>query len=408
MPYLVLAQMQYRSTTTSAAPLQTYRDRNTSKTGATTWQHAARRTRPHIWMPPTPFVGYQSANTYPQSHAVWSFTGQQYTDTVQSWLNYPARDTALIARLRDLAVTRALANLKDQKFNASQAIGEAQQTARLVASTATRLTKAIVACKSGNAHGLVKALGLTGRLNGQVKTNLQKLGAVAYKPVQHRKLLADTWLELQYGWKPLLSDVHGMAQDLAASDLQDPTRYIWTVRGRATDKSIRNVESINGSKHQFTRRNIQHGVQVVLSYSRTSAGQAALVQTGLSNPANLAWELTPFSFVADWFLPIGNYLQSLDADLGYSFIGGCHTSRFLVDLVHDRTTMVGFADRWVAFNPAKSQGDNFYCHGGRSFTKHVERQVYGSSPLPRFPGIKNPLSLSHAASALALLRGTVR
>lgn len=33
---------------------------------------------------------------------------------------------------------------------------------------------------------------------------------------------------------------------------------------------------------------------------------------GWSNPAAVLWEATPFSFVADWFYPIGDYLQALD------------------------------------------------------------------------------------------------
>lgn len=33
-------------------------------------------------------------------------------------------------------------------------------------------------------------------------------------------------------------------------------------------------------------------------------------QLGLVNPAYVLWDAVPFSFVADWFLPVGRYLQS--------------------------------------------------------------------------------------------------
>lgn len=33
---------------------------------------------------------------------------------------------------------------------------------------------------------------------------------------------------------------------------------------------------------------------------------------GFSNPAAVLWEATPFSFVGDWFFPIGDYLNDLD------------------------------------------------------------------------------------------------
>jgi hypothetical protein len=43
---------------------------------------------------------------------------------------------------------------------------------------------------------------------------------------------------------------------------------------------------------------------------------------GLLNPAEVIWELVPFSFVADWFLPIGDYLSALDAPMRFSHVGG--------------------------------------------------------------------------------------
>lgn len=40
---------------------------------------------------------------------------------------------------------------------------------------------------------------------------------------------------------------------------------------------------------------------------------------GLTNPAAIAWELVPFSFVVDWFIPIGNFLNSWTDFLGLRF-----------------------------------------------------------------------------------------
>lgn len=39
-------------------------------------------------------------------------------------------------------------------------------------------------------------------------------------------------------------------------------------------------------------------------------------QIGLTNPLLLGWELIPFSFVADWFIQVGDYLETLDALIG--------------------------------------------------------------------------------------------
>jgi hypothetical protein len=50
--------------------------------------------------------------------------------------------------------------------------------------------------------------------------------------------------------------------------------------------------------------------------------------SGISNPALVAWELVPFSFVADWFVPVGDWLKQLDALLGLTVEGTC-TSELL-------------------------------------------------------------------------------
>jgi hypothetical protein len=47
---------------------------------------------------------------------------------------------------------------------------------------------------------------------------------------------------------------------------------------------------------------------------------AQLNGTGLLNPALLYWELMPYSFVVDWFIPVGDVLASLTAGLG---LEGC-------------------------------------------------------------------------------------
>ena len=35
-------------------------------------------------------------------------------------------------------------------------------------------------------------------------------------------------------------------------------------------------------------------------------------QLGLADPATVVWELIPYSFVVDWFIPIGSYLENLN------------------------------------------------------------------------------------------------
>jgi hypothetical protein len=291
--------------------------------------------------------------------------------------------------MRSLAVTRALGHLKDQKVNFAQAFFERQQTAGLIASSAIKIAKSLRAVRKGNFGDAAQALGLMSKRHKN-----SKLGRLPTL-----KQVGDNWLELQYGWKPLLSDVYGAAELLASRDAVEPQRYRVTVTGKASESS-RGI--YNPEVGIYAKGNFETSTSVIcrLDYSLVNPTLAAASGTGITNPVNLAWELVPWSFVVDWFLPVGNYLQSFDAALGYSFLGGSSTLRFLSNFSGDMHR--------VGYSFGSKVYPYWYGYGCSTKTKEISRIVYASSPLPRFPGLKNPFSLTHLANALALLRGSVR
>jgi hypothetical protein len=143
----------------------------------------------------------------------------------------------------------------------------------------------------------------------------------------------------------------------------------------------------------------EQGVYVRLDYKMDNPLLAQAANLGLTNPAALAWELVPFSFVADWFVPVGDYLNCLDAALGYSFLGGSKTERWM----HHSKTEAGWRTGAVLNNLKY-----WRFSGAEKIVKTVVRTVYSSSPLPRHPGFKNPFSATHVANALALLGQVVK
>jgi hypothetical protein len=95
--------------------------------------------------------------------------------------------------------------------------------------------------------------------------------------------------------------------------------------------------------------------------------QAFLNQTGFTNPINLLWELLPFSFVADWFLPIGNYLEALTAWNGLEFLDGYQvqfTRESCISAIHGQSidagsggtiqdTQADYAREWILLDRTK-------------------------------------------------------
>jgi hypothetical protein len=129
---------------------------------------------------------------------------------------------------------------------------------------------------------------------------------------------------------------------------------------------------------------------------RSSAPLSNLAKVGILNPLQLAWEVVPYSFVVDWFLPIGNWLGGLDAAAGLDFESGYQTTL----LKQDQSTIESLW--WDRTSPTPARQVKSVSEF-RKFAQMSRTTLtsFPSAPAPRF---KNPLSMSHMASALALLK----
>jgi hypothetical protein len=115
-------------------------------------------------------------------------------------------------------------------------------------------------------------------------------------------------------------------------------------------------------------------------------------EIGLTNPAGLAWELLPYSFVVDWFIPIGGWLNGLTDTIGLGLHYTSMTST--VNVKHTLDASV-FSTSNAVSGSARStvlKGD---------YRQKERLTTLSSRPLPQ---LKNPLNTYHALSGLALLR----
>lgn len=265
------------------------------------------------------------------------------------------------------AYVDALTKLKDQKVNLGVALAEAQQTANLLGSTATRFARSINAFR-----------------RGRYKQAAAALGASLKKTPQN-------WLELQYAWKPLASDVYGSFSELARSR---PASFGIAVKGVVseswTEVRQRNDGSRNGATDQLE---FFRGCFVRLDFLPNNTFFEVLARAGLSNPAEVLWEKVPFSFLVDWFYTVGDTLSILDATHGFQFLSGSTTHRRELN---------------VSVSPSQDGGDGYYRRfSGMSREFHLERGVMRELPTTVPPRFKNPLSLGHMANGLSLLASAV-
>jgi hypothetical protein len=280
-------------------------------------------------------------------------------------------DTELPAGNDDLmnrALIEALLSLKESRVNLAQAFAERQMTADLLGSSLSRIARSVMLLRKK-----------------QFKKAWREIGG-------NPKSLPKSWLEYQYGWNPILQDVKGSIDALQRRQSLDD--WIITVKGNTTEKWKAENFLQNGEWPLIKRTQSMRGYFVRLDYTPGNTFLSTLTSLGLTNPALLAWELLPYSFVIDWFLPIGDWLSCLDASNGFEFRSGSVTAR------RECITYVKAVPGPVAVNPYTVTHADYECHR-REFD--LLRTPYLVEPRPFYPAFKDPLSLTHVANGFSLL-----
>jgi hypothetical protein len=230
------------------------------------------------------------------------------------------------------------------------------------------------------------------------------------EPPSALKSVSENWLALQYGWKPLLSDIYGALESLATLMTEQDPIVIRTVRGKA--------ETISKLKQKlyFASGNVHTGWLEVTTYSTCKVGlrytvdsqlKAFLSQTGFTTPINLAWEVLPYSFVVDWFIPIGPYLESMAAFDGLKFVDGFVT-KATTQYTSSMHSYKGIFP-WEVYPqwPYLNTSWDFQARVFRQYVK-IDRTKLWSFPGLTLPEVKNPFSVVHALNGLALLRAAFK
>lgn len=280
--------------------------------------------------------------------------------------------------LRNTALIKARAKLKSTDVNLGVAYGERNATARMLGDTATRIAKSF---------GHLK--------RGRVRKAMDELGISSKKREPKGSNVPNKWLELQYGWKPWLSDVHGAADALSKRQPDD-----WKVTARATANNevsktytiLAQPEVGQGYDACVVVASARRSVYARIDAVPQNEAIISLASLGILNPLEVAWELVPFSFVVDWAWPIGSYLSSLDAMFGYS--SKAYSSSLLV-----RANWTDNGSTKVGTDGSKIE-NNWY---GAKELVYLSRQVSTSTPIPSLPRFKDPRSFGHMANGLALL-----
>lgn len=313
------------------------------------------------------FYGNLWRNAFRLSNYVVSVNSVPNPQTYLEDLHF--RDSSVESTVDAAALSKLYSKAKNQSVNLLQMFAERKQTMSMFVELATRVAKCLIQFKAG-------------RLAAAIKT------IVGGTP----KSVANDVLMLRYGLQPLLSDIDGIAKELATSE---PIEF--TIKGRKKHNYPAKIEEFPFYNPQGIMGKVI--VTTEASYecvyvTRVRAVPLArdISRLGFGNLNSVAWEVIPWSFVVDWFIPIGNYLNNLDAYASLEVLDSYKT------VVRKTTTTYMTHFGGSADGNTTSSGVSGFVNESFQCVRTISNVV----PELGFPSFKDPRSTEHWQNALAL------
>jgi len=277
--------------------------------------------------------------------------------------------------MRNESTTKALLDIADQKAGIGEDLATFRQTQRMLAPPASSLLGGLQAMARDKAMRKY----LTRSYHDLLKHGVSRK-------------IAEKYLEYIYGFKPLMNDIYGI---IAVMKERGNKTLLLSGEGTSVQQCQPVAAPYNGVNTwselvEITEEATVH-CKIWGRIDPDSAGLRTLNSLGLLNPISLTWELIPWSFVVDWFLPIGSVLQALTAPAGLIFVDGS---------VSVRNNLTGIYEYRYTYYDSKATVNNNA--GGNIQYEGYKRETLGTWPIPGFWASTNPFRGDRPFKALAL------
>lgn len=207
--------------------------------------------------------------------------------------------TALVQEAERKAQNRLTDAIRGHGFDLGNYAAEGKETLGMALNGLARIRAGLKKVRKGDFAGAVRAAA-GGDPRGRSKIRATDASSAH--------------LGMVYGVLPLMGDIYASTEAWRA--LQARKR-----KYRASGTARSELTTGNYPGNDFDVNNefeVRVGYDVILSEDIS-----ATLSLGLQDPAGIVWEGIPFSFVIDWFLPIGDYLDRLSIlpRLSYTRVG---------------------------------------------------------------------------------------
>jgi hypothetical protein len=220
-----------------------------------------------------------------------------------------------IDRIHQILLNELANGVRNSPIDLGNSLGEYRETAKLVSSAMVKSARLYRAVRKFNFSEALRVV--TGRRNDRYSDTA--------------RAAADAWLGFTYGVRPIMNDVYGAMEALGSGQPEIPLHVV-----RASHK----VQFHSKAKYVYYEGETLGAMKGTAKYVFLVDNPLlfTLDQVGVVNPVALTWELIPFSFVVDWFLPIGDFLRGvvpppgIKSLYGYTYVKGSGVAKQSTDI----------------------------------------------------------------------------
>lgn len=229
-----------------------------------------------------------------------------------------------------------------------------------------------------------------------------------YSAADAAKYAGDKWLEGRYGWMPFISSTYELFELLSKRVDKAAIANLKARKsqGDLTNTSVQYVPGFYGTR--CVSQEVTGSARVFLKVRMRAKSTLELSDFTSLNPFGIAWELFPLSFVADWFLTIGQTMKLWEDYILFAnrFVEGSSTRTYMETYTYDHSEVWEVPPKvW----PNGHQMDDFiYQFHDRVQSKRImkakDRSVMVNPPIPGGPRVEVKLNAKRMLDAAALLR----
>lgn len=250
------------------------------------------------------------------------------------------------------------------------ALAELRQSAHMIAVAALHLRLAYSAVRKFRFKQAARLLGM----------KLVPAG------VSRRKTTANNWLEYHFGWAPLIGDIFDSVEVLQGPIMRQKVSA--TAASRMAVRTQGAYPKHPAYGYTNSRKWGSFSVRSGFRFEIENPNLWLANRLGLVNPASVAWEVVPFSFVVDWFIPVGEFLNRTTATVGLR----CHSGYTTYRAFYQEHSLTRRYNDHNDIVPSENFGNGTW----------IERKVGALSALPSFE-VRPGFSPMRAAHSVALL-----